>query len=103
MGGVQQPTRNGMDLFSAFSGLVIHGILLGSKGSMNYFRNFYVRRALGIWPLVCHVLEIFLSGLPSTPKGGWKTVPRKYLKSKSEFAALAAWHEFSIRLSGETP
>jgi hypothetical protein len=41
--------------------------------------------------------------LPRTPEGGWNMVPRKYIKSKSEIAAQAARHEFSIPFPGETP
>jgi peptidoglycan/LPS O-acetylase OafA/YrhL len=54
----------GVNLFFVLSGFLITSILLEARDRPRYFRNFYARRALRIWPVYLLLLAICYANAP---------------------------------------
>ena len=62
----------GVSLFFALSGLLITGVLLDTRGRSDFFRSFYLRRTLRIFPLYyAYVAGVVLVATPLAWSASW--------------------------------
>jgi peptidoglycan/LPS O-acetylase OafA/YrhL len=86
----------GVDLFFVLSGFLISGILLDTKESPNYFKNFYARRILRIWPLYYCLLAFMFLVLPRVSAAEGVTI---FAKSSPWWAYPLFLQNFLLPLS----
>jgi peptidoglycan/LPS O-acetylase OafA/YrhL len=80
---------SGVDLFFVLSGFLITGILLDARGDPHYFRNFYARRTLRIFPLYYAVVFLSLVVIPNLPAG---VVPAAKLQRFGSIEGDGIWY-----------
>lgn len=74
----------GVDLFFVLSGFLITGILLQARGGPGYYRTFYVRRTLRIFPLFYGYCAVLFLVLPF-----WRGLGTP---GSAELTAAAPWY-----------
>lgn len=93
---------SGVHLFFVLSGFLITRILMAAKGSDHFVRNFYIRRALRIFPLYYGVLVLLFVALPGlTPLADQFRLPARdqlwyWSYGVNVLVALKGWHAYSL-------
>jgi len=64
----------GVDLFFVLSGYLITGILLKTVHKPNYYKNFFARRTIRIFPLYYLCLAVFMIATKLTGPAAWKSM-----------------------------
>ena len=92
----------GVELFFALSGFLITGILLDTRGRAGYFRSFFVRRALRIFPLYYALLAVtVLVAAPLAWDPAWAAEVRAH--HWPHWVYLQNWTEpFQVAMHGFT-
>jgi peptidoglycan/LPS O-acetylase OafA/YrhL len=85
----------GVELFFVLSGFLITGILYDSQNNPRYFRNFYMRRLLRIFPLYYGVLVLVFFVAPLIPSLRGPTLD--YLVDRQAWAWLYAVNVYIAR------
>jgi peptidoglycan/LPS O-acetylase OafA/YrhL len=102
----------GVNIFFVLSGFLITGILIDTKSQPHFFKSFYVRRVLRIFPLYFGVLALSFVALPAfhlVPRpspseqfwywsylSNWGSVGGHAIRSLSHFWSLAVEEQFYL-------
>lgn len=93
--GVTNYGSYGVELFFVLSGFLITGILYDARNEPHYFRNFYMRRLLRIFPLYYGVLALVFFVAPLIPLLRGPTLD--YLVDRQAWAWLYAINIYIAR------
>ena len=90
----------GVQVFFVLSGYLITGILLDTKGRSQYFRSFYVRRVLRIFPLYYAIIALTIV---VAPRLAWSTVWADAIRQSHRWAYWLYVQNWAITSPGIAP